>query len=65
KGYNISSTVNADNYKYTGATIKTKNSTKAYLNLLQKDLAEKYTVSSTSSDLSEDSVPDAIIIIGK
>ncbi|MDO8621532.1 MAG: LytR C-terminal domain-containing protein, partial [Candidatus Levybacteria bacterium] len=47
KGYNISSTVNADNYKYTGATIKTKNSTKAYLNLLQKDLAEKYTVSST------------------
>ncbi len=65
KGYNISSTVNADNYKYEGVTIKTKNSTKAYLSLLRKDLAEKYTIKNTSSDLSEGSVPDAIIIIGK
>lgn len=65
KGYNVSSIANADNYNYTGVTIKVKSSTSAYLNLLKKDLAEKYTVSNTSSDLSKDFTADAIVIIGK
>lgn len=65
KGYNVSSTTNADNYNYTGVTIKVKSSTSAYLNILKKDLSEKYTVSNTSSDLSKDFAADAIVIIGK
>ena len=65
KGYNVASTGNADNYKYTDATIKVKSSTSAYLNILKKDLSEKYTISSTSSDLPKDSTADAVIIIGK
>ena len=65
KGYNVASTANADNYKYIGATIKVKSSTSAYLNILKKDLSEKYIVNDTSSDLSQDSAADALIIIGK
>lgn len=65
KGYNIVSTANADSYNYKGTTIKVKNSTNAYLNLLKKDLSEKYTISNTSSDLSQDSTVDALVIIGK
>ena len=65
KGYKISSTGNADNYKYTGVTIKTKNSTKAYIDLLKKDLSQNYTVTNTSSDLPNNSSFDVLIIIGK
>lgn len=65
KGYKISSTGNADNYNYTGITIKTKSTTSAYLNLLRKDLSEKYTVGNTSSDLVQDSAADVLVIVGK
>ena len=65
KGYSIVSTANANNYNYKGTTIKVKSSTNAYLDLLKKDLSEKYTVSNTSSDLSQDFTADALIIIGK
>lgn len=65
KGYNVSSTGNADKYTYSGATIKVKSSASSYLDLLKKDLSEKYTISSTSSDLPKDSSTDAIIIVGK
>jgi len=65
KGYNIVSTANANNYNYKGTTIKVKSSTNAYLNLLKKDLSEKYTISNTSSDLPQDSTADALIIVGK
>lgn len=65
KGYKISSTGNADNYKYIGITIETKSSTKAYLDLLKKDLSANYTVTKTSSDLSNSSAADAVVIIGK
>ncbi|MCL5113816.1 MAG: LytR C-terminal domain-containing protein, partial [Patescibacteria group bacterium] len=65
KGYNIVSTANADNYNYKGTTIKVKNSTNAYLDLLRKDLSEKYTVSNTSSDLPQDFTADVLVIIGK
>ncbi|OGH14030.1 MAG: hypothetical protein A3H50_01025 [Candidatus Levybacteria bacterium RIFCSPLOWO2_02_FULL_37_10] len=65
KGYNIVSTANADNYNYKGTTIKVKSSTNAYLNLIKKDLSEKYTVNNTSFDLSQDFTADALVIIGK
>lgn len=65
KGYNVVSTANAQSYNYKGTTIKVKGSTNAYLNLLKKDLSEKYTISNTSSDLSQDFTADALIIIGK
>lgn len=65
KGYSISKTQNADNYKYEDITIKIKDSVKIYLNLLKKDLSEDYEVKSTSSDLPSDSSADAVIIVGK
>lgn len=65
KGYNVIGTQNADKYDYKGASIKVKSLESAYLTILKKDLSEKYTVSSTSSDLPTDSPTDAIIIIGK
>ena len=65
KGYNVAATANADNYKYVGVTIKVKTSTSAFLNILKKDLSEKYTINTASSDLPNDSTADAVIIIGK
>lgn len=65
KGYAITGTGNADNYNYEGITIKVKNSGQAYIELLKKDLSEKYEVGETSSDLPEDGPSDAVIIIGK
>ena len=64
-GYNVASTGNADNYNYTGVTIKVKPDQSNFLNLLKQDLAKEYTIKSTSSDLSPDSSTDALIIIGK
>lgn len=65
KGYKVSSTANADNYKYIGVTIRVKKDVENYLETLKKDLAEKYTVSATSSDLPNSATTDAAVIIGK
>lgn len=65
KGYNVISTGNAKNYNYKGVTIKVKNSTKSYLELIKKDLSGKYTVTDSTSDLSQDFPSDALIIVGK
>jgi len=65
KGYNIVSTGNAKNYNYHGVIIKVKSSTSVYLNLIKKDLGEKYAVSESLSDLSQDFPSDVLIIIGK
>jgi len=64
-GYNVTSTGNADNYNYEGATIKVKKENSNFLDLLKKDMAKDYTITSTSSDLSSDSPTNAVIIIGK
>lgn len=64
-GYNVSSTANADNFDYTGVTIKVKSASSDYLTLLKSDLATKYTVSNSSSDLSASVSADALVIIGK
>jgi lipopolysaccharide export LptBFGC system permease protein LptF len=65
KGYQISSTGNADNYNYTNITIQTKSSTSTYVDLLKKDLSQNYTVSSTTSDLPSSSTEDVLVIVGK
>lgn len=64
-GYNVASTGNADNYNYKGVTIKVKSDKSNFINLLKKDLAKDYTITTSSSDLSSDSPTSAIIIIGK
>lgn len=65
QGYNVSGTSNADNYNYTGVTIKVKDSAKAYLDGLKSDLSKNYTVNSSTSDLPSSSSTDAVVIIGK
>jgi hypothetical protein len=64
-GYSISSTGNADNFDYQGATIKVKGTKANFMPLLKKDLGFSYTVTSATSDLSSDSTFDALVIIGK
>ena len=64
-GYVISSTGNADNYDYQGVTIQIKSSKKSFLNGLKQALSSDYSVSSTSTDLSEDESFDALVIIGQ
>ncbi len=65
KGYEVSSTANADNYNYEDVTIRVKKSVENYLETLKKDLGEKYTVGDTSTDLPETSPSDVVVIIGK
>lgn len=62
-GYVISSTGNADNYDYTGATIQVKSADKAFLALLKKDLEDDYTITTATSDYT--GTGDALIIVGK
>ncbi len=64
-GYNVVSTGNADNFDFTGTTVKVKATKKNYLPLLIKDLSGTYTVASSSSDLDATSSADALVIIGK
>jgi len=64
-GYDVLGTSNADNFDYTGITIKVKSEATDYLSLLKKDLGENYTVSSATSDLDDSFSSDALVIIGK
>jgi cell division protein FtsL len=64
-GYNVVSTGNADNFNYEGVTIQIKDTQSNFVNLLKKDLANDYTITSGTSDLASDSPTDCIIIIGK
>ncbi|MEX2007588.1 MAG: LytR C-terminal domain-containing protein [Candidatus Levyibacteriota bacterium] len=65
KGYKVSGTSNADNYKYEGVTIRVKKDIENYLETLKKDLSENYTVGKTSADLPTSSPTDVVVIIGK
>ncbi|HSX40606.1 MAG TPA: LytR C-terminal domain-containing protein [Candidatus Saccharimonadales bacterium] len=65
QGYNVSSTGNADNSSYTGVTIKVKNANNNFADALKKDLSQKYSVSSVTTDLSSSFATDALVIIGK
>ncbi|MDO8621528.1 MAG: LytR C-terminal domain-containing protein [Candidatus Levybacteria bacterium] len=64
-GYHITAMGNADNFNYENATVQVKSSKSKYLPLLKKDLGFSYTVASASSDLSDSSSADALVIIGK
>jgi hypothetical protein len=64
-GYNVVSTGNADAFNYDGVTIKVKDAQSNFVNLLKKDLANDYTITSGTSDLAADSPTDCLIIIGK
>jgi hypothetical protein len=64
-GYNVVSTGNADTSDYTDITIQIKNSKKSELAALDKALSKEYTVGSTSTDLSESTSYDALVIVGK
>jgi len=64
-GYNVVSIGNADNTDYTDVTIRVKSSQKDFLPLLNKDLSSKYSIGTTSSDLSATASADALVIIGK
>ena len=64
-GYNVVSVGNADTEDFTNVTVQIKSSWSEFLPLLKKDLGEKYTVGTTSSDLDTASTEDALVIIGK
>lgn len=65
KGYAYFETGNADNYDYSGTTVKVKSSLEKYAATLKKDLSEKYTLASGSASLPDDSLFDAVVIVGK
>lgn len=65
KGYSVSTSGNADNFNYTDVTVQVKTSASDYLDTLKSDLSEKYTVGSSSADLSSSFSTDALVIIGK
>ncbi len=63
-GYSVS-TGNADNFDYTGVTIKVKSNKSDLAAALKNILSKDYSISATSSDLSEGQSYDALVIIGK
>ncbi len=56
---------NADNTNYQNVSIQVKKSKEDTLNILRADLSKNYTIGETSSNLSESSTEDALVIIGK
>lgn len=65
KGYSVGDTGNTDEYTYKKTEIHVKAGKEAYLEFLKKDLAEDYTVGTSSADLSVDAAYDAQVIVGK
>ena len=63
-GYDSVETGNADNFDYTGATIKAKDSSMATAEKIKTQLTD-YTFGAEITTLSEDSDYDIIIIVGK
>lgn len=65
-GYNVTGTGNASSFDYETTVIQVKASQSKYLDLLKKDLATTYTISSSSSaTLAASSDTDAVVIVGK
>lgn len=65
KGYQVVETGNADNFDYENVTVRLKDSRKKFLDTVRNDLSEKYTLATGSGTLSEDSLFDVSIIVGK
>jgi len=65
-GYNVVSKGNAATEDFTNVTIQVKSTVKTgFLSLLKSDLSSKYTIGTTSSDLSASSSAEALVVIGK
>ena len=65
KGYKNLETGNADNFDYQNVTVRIKDSASKFLNEINNDLKEKYTIASQSGTLSADALFDVSIIVGK
>ncbi|MBI5620495.1 LytR C-terminal domain-containing protein [Candidatus Gottesmanbacteria bacterium] len=65
KGYSVANTGNTEEYTYKKTEIHVKPGKEAYLDLLQKDLTDAYTVSTADAKLAADSSFDAQVIVGK
>lgn len=65
KGYENVETDNADNYDYTGVTVRIKSTRSKYLSTLLSDLKEKYDSAAEGDALPASSDFDAIVIVGK
>lgn len=63
-GYQNIETGNADSYDYEETEISIKEDKEDYLEMLRDDLADKYTLSTESATLEEESEFDAVVIIG-
>lgn len=61
-GYEVVSTGNADNFDYTETIIKVKSSMKKYLDQLEEDLSDEYTIGSATADYTGEA--DALVIVG-
>lgn len=65
KGYTIAETGNTDKYTYTKTELLVKPGKEAYLEFLQEDLKEDYTIGTASATLPADVAFDARVIVGK
>lgn len=64
-GYLIAKTGNAKSYTYKETEISIKEEKRPYLEMLVKDLGEKYTLATGSSFLGSENEFDAVIVVGK
>lgn len=64
KGYTVSDTGNADNYKYKNTEIIVKAGKEGYIKLLEEDLQGAYTIGTSAATLEEDAKADVHVIVG-
>lgn len=65
KGYTVKSTGNAPSFSKDETAIYVKSSNKEYLELLKKDIGEKYSLGTTAATLDESVAFDARVIVGE
>ena len=65
KGYTVDDVGNTDEYTYKKTEIHVKAGKEAYLTFLKEDVAQDYTIGTSSADLSADAAFDAQVIVGK
>lgn len=65
KGYTVAETGNTDKYTYAKTELLVKPGKEAYLEFLQEDLKEDYTIGTASATLPADVAFDARVIVGK
>jgi uncharacterized protein YvpB len=65
-GYSVDTIENADNFDYQDVSVAVKKNFSDYLYILDRDIKlANYVIASSSADLSDSSLPDAIVIVGK